>query len=390
MRSGPLLVSMFLFGCGEGGVLPESRDGGPAVRADGGGSSGSDGPSGDGGFAPAPHLPFPSVTLHTGSVLSTPELVTITYSDFVFRDKVEQFGDFVVTSKWLDAVGKEYGVGKGVHRQKVRLADPAPPMLTDAQIGSFLVQQAKAGALPAPSAQDSQLIYLFYLPGTTKVDDGTGTRLCVAAYDGYHDTGHLNGFAYGYAVLVDCEGDLDSLTDTASHEIIESATDPSDGWFLDVGQGSHWSGLNTAEVGDLCEDYAVVKESGWALQRSWSNAAAMAGASPCVPIPAGEVFFDVTPMPPSVVSVPAGQSTTFTLTGWSTAPVHDWSITASVPDTADFDPMAVVAKGAINNGTSLTVTLSVPKGTPPGVLGSVQIYNGPVSGNYWPITVLSQ
>ncbi len=339
-------------------------------------------------FAPAARLPFPQLTLHTTQVFSAPQLVTITYSDFAFRDQVEKLGDFIVTSQWLAAVGNEYGVGPGVHLKKAQLPDAGPPTITDAAIVTLLGQLAGAGTIPAPSAQNDQLVYLVYFPTATKIDDGTGTILCPDGYDGYHASSQLNGVTFAYAVLPDCSGVLDDLTSTVAHEVIESATDPDDAWYLDVAAGDLWSGLNLEEVGDLCQDEDNVTEAGWALQRSWSNASAMAGLPPCVPIPEGEVLLDVTPSPAMALKVKAGMSTTFTLTGWSTVPVPDWSLSSAVTDSADFDPMATISGDTINNGTTSTVTLSVPAGTARGKVGSAQIFSGP-AGKFWPVTVIA-
>jgi len=380
------VLMLVLVGCdGNGGApLPDGARDSDGSPGDDGGSAGD-----DGGFTTAAHLPFPAVSLHTTSVFSAPQIVTITYSDFGFRNQVEQFGDFVVGSQWLDAVGKDYGVGHGTHLQKVELTTTAPASYTDANIVAYLKQHAGT-TLPAPSAMNNQLVYLFYFPKTTKLNDGTGAILCQQAYSGYHSSSSLNGVAFVYAVLPDCTGSLDDLTSTVAHELIESATDPLDAWYLDVPTDDLWSGLNGQEVGDLCQDLTNVTESGWALQRSWSNSAAQAGASPCVPIPTGEVFTDVTPSPAKVVALAAGASTTFTLTGWSTAPAPDWVLASSASLATDFDPMAAVSKTPMNNDTMTTVTLTVPAGTASGKTGSAQIFTGMSSGNYWPVTVRVQ
>jgi hypothetical protein len=288
-------------------------------------------------------------------------------------------------------VGKEYGVTGGVHLKKVRLTTAAPTTITDTAIVALLKQLASAGTIPAPSAQNAQLIYLVYFPSTTKIDDGTGAILCGPdGYLGYHYADSLKGAgAFTYAVLPDCTGKLDDLTSTVSHEIIEAATDPEDGWFLDVAGTDHWSGENGQEVADLCQDDANVQEGGWALQRSWSNQAAMAGGCPCVPIPSGEVFNDVSVAPAAVPKITAGMPMTFTLTGWSTAPMTDWSLVYSVSDSADFEPMVQFSSRMINNATQVTVTLTVPAGTARGQLGSIDVFSGADGGNFWPVTIIS-
>jgi hypothetical protein len=367
-----LVLCLLLAGCND--MTMQGMDGG------------TDDAGGDLGFQTAPHLPFPQLTLHTTPVLANAQMVTVTYQDFTFKNQVEQWGDFVINSQWMETVGKEYGVGKPTHI-KAPLAMNAPASITDANIIAFIKQQAMMGNLPAPSATNNQLVYMMYFPSTTKIDDGTGAILCVQGYSGYHYSDVLNGTDFYYAVLPACGNVLDDLTSTAAHELIEAATDPSDGYYLDVDPTDHWSGLINQEVADLCQDLPNVTEGGFALQRSWSNAAAAAGGSPCVPVPQGEIFTNMTPDPPSVMTIPAGSTTTVTVTGWSTAPVDDWTLSYYPTDVSDFQPTVLVGAAQINNGKSTTVMLGVPAGTPSGQMGAVQVYMGETSGNFWPLTV---
>jgi hypothetical protein len=349
-------------------------------------------------FVSAPHGLPPLLTLHTTKVLAAPQLVTVTFTGFAKQADVEAFGDFVVGSKWLDAVGRDYGVGLGTHVAKARLAETAPAKITDAQIVSLLKARITDGTLPAPSATNDALVFLVYFPQATTVDDGTGTVLCADDYSGYHAIAKSSGTTFGYAVLPDCDGKLDSLTSTASHEIIEAATDPDDAWYLDVPSDDPWSGLQNAEVGDLCEWNDPVREGPWALQRSWSNAAAAAGLNPC--IPQGKVtsgaMMGVTAAPPKVVTLKPGASTTFTLTGWSSAPVAGWELHTFITDGADFDPQPMLSTTNVSNGGAVTVTLTVPtkdlhgKAVSSGQMGSTILYSGPDFDLFSPITVVAQ
>ena len=48
------------------------------------------------------------------------------------------------------------------------------------------------------------------------------------------------------------------------------------------------------EVGDLCEGQYFQSDAGYLVQRIWSNSAAAAGnTSPCIPLPQGDVYFNV-------------------------------------------------------------------------------------------------
>jgi hypothetical protein len=343
-------------------------------------------------FVPAPHPPFPQLTLHSQSVWASPELVTITYQGFQWADQVEAFGDFLPSSQWLQTVGSEYGVTGATHLQKVRVPNPAPGSTTDGAIVGFLLNQVKVGTLPKPGPAHPNLVYLVYFPSTTTIDDGSGTKMCVGGYSGYHATNYLSGGLneFGYAVLADCTSNLDDLTSTASHEVIEAATDPDDGWYLDPDPTDAWYGLVYAEAADLCEYEYNVSEGGFALQRSWSNAVALAGGWPCVPAPPNEVIQDVSSSPPTAVYLPAGQSTTFTLTGWSSVPTTvDWQLTSGLTDFTNFDPLATFSTNTINNGTTTQLTLTVPSSARQGNFGSVTVFSGD-TGRFWPFTVVAQ
>ena len=93
---------------------------------------------------------------------------------------------------------------------------------------------------------------------------------------------------------------VDVLTLALSHELVESVTDPlarSNPAYTAIDRDHIlWAiALNGAEVADLCENeqpvFARPDDIGYPVQRIWSNAGAKAGTGPCVPVPAGEIFF---------------------------------------------------------------------------------------------------
>jgi hypothetical protein len=90
-------------------------------------------------FEPAPHAPLPVVFGHSKLVLSSVQLVTITYDGYASRDDVEAFGDVVVSSPWYSAVGSEYTVLGGSDTLKVHLG-PAPASLTRGLIEAQIQQ----------------------------------------------------------------------------------------------------------------------------------------------------------------------------------------------------------------------------------------------------------
>src|SRR5262249_3642797 len=126
-------------------------------------------------------------------------------------------------------------------------------------------------------------------------------------FGGYHNSysypgntgtgGSIPASTVQYSVVPRCDSSIDTTTVAASHEYIEAATDP------EVGAGTAfymqdqlWS-LEGGEVGDLCETgkNSSTTESGFTVQRIWSNKAAKASHDPCVPAPAGDVYFNAAP-----------------------------------------------------------------------------------------------
>ena len=78
------------------------------------------------------------------------------------------------------------------------------------------------------------------------------------------------------------------------------------------------------------------------------------------------------PMPPWsaalntwMVRRPPGSTVTFTLTGWSTAPTADWKISVDAAYNSDLTAMQTkpqLSADMINNGKTVTLTLTVPAG----------------------------
>jgi hypothetical protein len=145
-------------------------------------------------------------------------------------------------------------------------------------------------------------------------------------------------------------------------------------------------------VADICNgSYTPFTAAAFLVQRIWSNTAAQAGASPCVPIPPGETYFNVSPTPNTVTHVAAGQAATFALTGWSTAQVDGgWPLLVNLNPGYDFIPSVDLTPGTnFINGTAGSLVVTVPAGTPSGAQ-SVLILESttdPLSFAFWPIVI---
>jgi len=247
------------------------------------------------------------------------------------------------------------------------LPDTPPSTLTDAQIRELIAQGATAAAAADAGASadggaswpvaDGQTVFALFAPsGVTVTLPGNGGSTWVGCVDfgAYH--GPLPLFAdltTTYAVIGRCDGYLgasgiDAVTSAASHELVESATDPlitayeqadfaGSGWATTAGGG---------EVGDLCKldadsDARPADMAGFAVQRTWSNAAAAAGRDPCVPAPAGAPYFlGVPELAPTEtypgeyalgIAVRPGESTTVDVHLVGAGVAGLWSLQASEP-----------------------------------------------------------
>jgi hypothetical protein len=349
-------------------------------------------------LAPPVSQPSPPVVPNSGTIFANPHLVTITFPGDTLQTMEEAFGDFVIGSNWWPAVGAEYGIKTGTHTKYHFATAPTPfsePMVLS------MIKSSTDALLPKASATEKQIIYLIYIPHGMKFTDAQGMEaVCgMSGADGYHYYDTLGGVNFSYAINGDCGNspDINFVTSTSSHEIIEAATDPipnnaTPGWQLVVDNTSHWIGQQGDEVADLCQLDANITEGSFQLQRSWSNAAAAANkGSPCVPVPPNELYMNVTAAP-APLTVAAGGTATYTLGGWSTAPTADWMLSGFACDSADFDPMPDFAPATIGDQKTATITLHVPTTAQSGQVGCTMVFSGPpqTAQDYWPVSVIVQ
>jgi hypothetical protein len=325
----------------------------------------------DAGFAPAPHAPLPKVFPHTGAVLREMQLVTITFAGYDASDVVA-FGDALVASSWYKTTGAEYNVLPATHRQQAVLAAPPQPLDRD-QIAAQITDLITAGRVPAPDAVDNQLLYLLYVPSSDAGPDLVG---------GYHDMLTLDGVRFPIAVVIDDGTGLTVTTLQAAHQVIDAATNPylppHDGFYADPPRTDPWS-LLRREIADLCEGDDDVIEGRYAYPRVYSNTAAAASMTPCIPVRPGDVYYDVSAEPSQIQKIPPGGSFQFQLTGWSTSPLSSWKVRVRVPASSmlSFDQMhPEFSSDMINNGDMVTLTLYAPADAVPGTTGGLELLSG--------------
>jgi hypothetical protein len=334
--------------------------------------------SGDPGFQTAPHARMPMVFAHTGTVLSSMQLVTLTYSDYTAASEVAAFGDALVASSWYQQIGGEYRMVSATHPQHVALG-PTPTRLGRATIAERIAEVVRSEALVKPSPVNNQVLYLLFVPAGVMLDDD------LRELPGYHEMLIVDDVRFPVAVVLDRGTGVAATTTAAARQVINAATNPyvppKDGYYSDPPRGDPWS-LLRREVADLCEGEPAFAEDRFAYPRIYSNRAASESEPPCAPVMPGDVWTEVSAEPSQMQLVKPGGSVQFTLTGWSTSPVDSWQIRLRKADGSIFteDRMLPELSGDfVNNNKSVTLTLHVPEDAQPGERGGVEIQSGPAA-----------
>jgi hypothetical protein len=243
------------------------------------------------------------------------------------------------------------------------------------------------------------LYVLFYPQGTTAGSFLGGGDTCTNLgaghfIGGYHWETQSGAYHVPYAVVPMCSDTTgvelaSDIEASASHEIMEASTDPfpytNPAWDI-IDPNNPWGGTG-GETADLCEGQTL-QQNGFFVQRIWSNtAAALENVPPCIPAPPGG-FYDVSPAPNTTQTVAAGASTTFTLTGFSTAPIPPWNLIA-FPGYSTFTPTLALSASTIGNGQTATLKVTVPAGTPSQGYASVFVSSSRAADdfNYWLVAV---
>jgi hypothetical protein len=311
------------------------------------------------------------------------------------------FGDQLVTGTWLPAVAGEYGVlssGVNVHVTGESIPVPSSGTFTEAQARSYIDHQI-AGRPAAAHANGN--LYVLYLPQGLKVQDPG------ASGNSHHRAFQGSSFHDAYAAIQPDKTTLDAHTLTASHEIVEAATDTGPGFALhnDTALAQNlqtvWLTANGnlhVEVADLCSGTRI-RVGPFLYQRSFSNQAA--SGEPCAPRNATKGWFNTTPVIGTAgivqgattfvgwYKVPAGKhSVDIDVRGWvsGTLPEHcsqRWKISANPIDTdkpSGFRPtQATLSAHTLGNGGRVTLHVEIPNPPPPGAnWGAVRVKSSPM------------
>jgi len=250
------------------------------------------------------------------AVLSVPRAMAITYDNDPNRSDFETFLTQYAASTAWHAQAAEYGVGALTVRSPGHVAGNAPLTLSESDVLSLLTANT-SGVTPAWGAPDRETIYEFSIPQGVTFD--SGGQHCCTDFDGYHSTTIVESIEVPFAILCGCSvtrlhsdlglTPLQILTETANHETVEAATDPYITGFVTTDDAHFaWSYEVGGEVGDMCTFVDTTNELqptgiAYAIQRTWSNAAALAGHDPCVP-DATSPYYQTVPETPDAISLP--------------------------------------------------------------------------------------
>ena len=331
-------------------------------------------------FGSAPQM----VKVPGGDVLTAPKVVPIFFAnDAAMQASVEDFLAQTAASSYWGATTSEYGVGPLTILPTIVTTDTPPT--TDTALATWLAGHFN-GQNGWPTAPDPQTIYSVFLPAGVVLHTSFGDSC--QAFGAYHDEAMGTGTSVVYALMPRCTGfgqDLDELTVSTSHELIEAVTDPrveSTPAFGDLDPDHYiWAYTPGAEVGDMCEYVATASQrlvGNYLVQRTWSNASAAAGHDPCVPAlttpfqGAAPMLTDPEPIDSYYngtiqtkgVQVPVGMSKTIDVKLFSDAPTADFSVHAD--DVAQFNgsPAELTFtwdKTTGHNGDTLHLTITRAK-----------------------------
>ena len=295
--------------------------------------------------APPPeHL----VSSQSGSVIANPEIMTVTWRDEPLDADLESFDRWFVTSDTWTSTLAEYGVGPGTYGGHVHIDAPFPASLHDTEITDLLTS--------AGIAAKSNRVVLIYAPSSTTVFDGD--RMACDPLTGFHGVMANASNAY-YAVIPRCAAPelasaLEDTTRGSSVVVMDTVTDP------DWSKPAYLSfdGPFPGEIGWNCLGQRATVD-GHTIGLVWSNAAAQAGARPCVPAPPGPMFGVFAPDPE--VTLAAGQRVDIPLKAFATGSYPEFGVKAYCVDPAF---TVTLSAATAKDGDSLTLTVSGPGGMP--------------------------
>lgn len=273
---------------------------------------------------------LPRVVYQGGTFLRNPRIVTVTFplDDATLIARLARFGETVTRTPWWREVVDAYCsrpndptscIGDGQPGVLVRLETQLPPSMDETEVETVVARAVSTGRI-APVDEDT--LVLVYLPERVTLTTGQGPSFCgPGGARAFHRAVNVDGRRVPYAVLPRCPGaDADDLTATASHEILESTTNPDPiarGFAFernDATLGFTTAGLEPVDpCGLITMDAHRTHTGDFVVQRAWSNRAASVGHDPCVPSRPERPYTALVPRAHTLRLRQVGESATVTL-----------------------------------------------------------------------------
>jgi hypothetical protein len=283
-------------------------------------------------YVPATPQSPPRDVSEGGSVLTQPVVRVVTFGGDPLASDVEAFAAQLGASSYWAATTSEYGIGALTAGPPLHLPVLGGSSIDDAQLEQMLTDNVTAADMGPWGSPEPSTIYAFIIPQGVTVTDGSQTS-CTDFF-GYHQEADVTASTHlPYVVVTQCSPQpavglttaLDMVTGPLSHELIEATANPYpfvNPTGYDTLDSDHLAWQKTPfvnagqELTDLCTQIPnhFVKEGGYTVQRSWSNAAMQAGHDPCVPNLTGSVYYQSEPVGAESLSVPAATK------GWRILP----------------------------------------------------------------------
>lgn len=344
---------------------------------------------------------LPRVEYLGGPFIRRPRVVTITFAgdSAGLVARLERFGEGVTRTDWWRTVSEEYCakagdcIGEGEPGLAVRLDETLPADVHADEVGERLVGHAKAGRF---GTIDADTVLLAYLPKGVTLRDDAVARYCEGGRRALHRALPIDKQSVGLALVPRC-GDEATLTGTASHEILEVATNPDAarrGFAFKpqpATEGFLSAGVEPVDpCGLLLRGKSRATEHGRTMQRAWSNREAAAGNDPCVPHVGSAPFVALVPEQPSVHLKIPGEHVKATFEAAASGEVRGWKVSVlDLTGTQDAEHYVDVAldRAYVMAGQPVTLTIVLRKRPPQGrsVVGLVSSVGQ--SEYLWPLVV---
>jgi hypothetical protein len=282
---------------------------------------------------------LPRVVYRGGPFVREPRVITVTFlgDDLTVVTRLEKFGEEVAATDWWRAVTDGYCqpagecIRAGQNGRATRLRRELPKTIRDVDVEALLEAEAVNGAL---HDLDRDAVIVSYLPAGVTLSDAFNPRYCGDGPRAFHRMLRVANLTVPFAVVPRC-GDEAATTMTASHEILEMATNPDPnlpGFRLPPGSPAIAFAASGAEPADVCNllnpERPRIDERGFAMQRAWSNKAAAAGIDPCAPPAADAPYAALIPRAPVVRLVGDAATTSLVLDAAADRPDLSWKVSA--------------------------------------------------------------